>query len=316
MGFWTALAVGVLVLLAAAISRKNQKECEGVQVIINPTKKAEPFLNRQQVLKIMSPDATPVFKGREMKNINLQQLERRLEASVWIKNAELFFDNNATLRVTIEERTPIARIFTKNNSGFYIDNDLHAIPLSERISIRLPVFTNYPSDKIIHADSALLLHIRSIALFVTADSFWTAQIAQIDIADNRTFELLPVVGNHVIQIGDANHCEEKFHHLMLFYKNVLAKAGMNKYSSINVQYPEQVIAAKRGIVGKIDSLQTVKNIQQLIAAARTLPADSLTALAIPKTNATAKAIDTVINNSQTKRIKEKPQQKNAKQLNN
>ena len=67
----------------------------------------------------------------------------------WIKKAELFFDNNNVLEVRITEREPIARIFTTSGSSFYIDSSLARLPLSDKFSPRLPVFTDFPTDVIV-----------------------------------------------------------------------------------------------------------------------------------------------------------------------
>ena len=46
----------------------------------------------------------------------------------------------------MQEREPVARVFTVAGSTFYIDDELTQLPLSEKFSARLPVFTNFPSD--------------------------------------------------------------------------------------------------------------------------------------------------------------------------
>jgi cell division protein FtsQ len=269
----TVMAAGLLVLLVAAIKHKSEKTCEGVLVNIRGGKEFS-FLNRQEVLKIMVPGETPVFKGKAMNQVNLQKLEALLEAHIWIKDAELFFDNNAMLRVNIEEREAVARIFTKAGNSFYIDAEGKQLPLSNRALGQLPVFTGYPLEKIRTADSSLLRQIKELSLCILSDSFWNAQIAQVDITGQRTFELIPVVGNHIVQIGDGNNCNEKLHRLLLFYQQVSVKVGMDKYSVVNVQYPQQVIGTRRGTINKIDSIQAVKNIRQMIESARQLQIDS------------------------------------------
>jgi cell division protein FtsQ len=55
---------------------------------------------------------------------------------------QLFFDNNEVLQVVIDEREPIARIFTVAGNSYYIDSSLERLPLSDKMSARLPVFTN------------------------------------------------------------------------------------------------------------------------------------------------------------------------------
>ena len=98
------------------------------------------------------------------------------------------------------------------------------------------------------------------------DSFWMAQIDQVNILKDKTFEMIPKVGNQVIEFGNADHYQDKFKNLMVFYKNVLPKAGWNKYSLINAKFQGQIIAIKRGMEDvKLDSIRTAM-IMQMIQA--------------------------------------------------
>src|SRR5690606_4002518 len=95
------------------------------------------------------------------------------------------------------------------------------------------------------ADRQLVNQIRDISMFLLENPFWMAQIAQVDITHARSFEMVPVVGNHVIEFGGGAHYAEKFHRLMIFYKQVLSKAGMDKYERIKLQFDKQVIGVKK-----------------------------------------------------------------------
>jgi cell division protein FtsQ len=270
---------GLLVLLIAAINKKNHKNCNGVEVTIN-SKNDNLFLNRQDVMAIIAPDKNNPPKGKPLASFDLNKLEILLRQNVWIKDAELYFDNKGMLRVNIGERQPVARIFTVTGNSFYIDSSGKHLPLSEKLSVKLPVYSNFPSDKmVLHgADSLLLQQIKQINRYLLSDSFWTAQIAQIDITPAYTFEMVPVIGRHIIVFGDGNDYEKKFHRLLLFYQQVAAHAGFDKYSMINVQYDNQVVGTRKGTIGKIDSLQALKNIQKLIEASHQLPVDTVSTM--------------------------------------
>ncbi len=58
-----------------------------------------------------------------------------------------FFDNNMVLHAKISEREPVARIFTITGGSFYIDSSAHRMPLSDKMNVRIPVFTGFPTDK-------------------------------------------------------------------------------------------------------------------------------------------------------------------------
>ena len=198
-------------------------------------------------------------------------MEAALEKNVWIRDAQLFFDNNEILRVNVTEREPVARVFTADGNSWYIDSAGVQLPISARLTAKLPVFTGYPSAKIRPQgiDSALTGQVRMLSAFIRKDPFWMAQIAQIDITPTRTFEMVPVIGNHLIEFGDGNDYEQKFHRLFVFYKEVLSRTGFDKYSRVDVQYAGQVIGTKKGGDGaRLDSIQGMKNIRQLIRSAQ------------------------------------------------
>ncbi|HEY1022165.1 MAG TPA: hypothetical protein VGE06_07615, partial [Flavisolibacter sp.] len=99
---------------------------------------------------------------------------------------------------------------------------------------------------------------------ISEDAFWNMQIGQIDITPDRKFELIPVVGNHVIKLGSGYNAEEKLDRLLVFYRQVLPKAGLAKYSTLDVQFTDQVVAVRRGPISKVDSMQLQKNIKELM----------------------------------------------------
>lgn len=270
---WVVVSGSVLILLIAAIRARSNKACEGYTVEINGESKGDWFIDKQDVTERLTLKGAEKIKGKKLEDFDLKKMEERLEKDPWIKDAELFFDNNEILRVKIRERSPVARVFTLAGASFYIDEDAKRIPLSEKLAGRLPVFTGFPSEKINlrGVDSSLLADMRTIGMFVLNNPFWMAQLEQIDITPQRNFEMIPVVGNHVVEFGNGVEYEKKFARLLKFYKDVLSKAGMNKYARINVQYEKQVIGIKKAVtVSKADSIRASKNLEQLILDAQRL----------------------------------------------
>ncbi|MGM3198787.1 cell division protein FtsQ/DivIB, partial [Bacillus cereus group sp. BC241] len=85
-------------------------------------------------------------------------METSLETNPWVRNAEMYIDNQQVLQVLIEERQPVARVFTIQGGSFYVDSSGMRLPLSEKLSARVPMFTGFPSDnvKLSKPDSVLL----------------------------------------------------------------------------------------------------------------------------------------------------------------
>ena len=263
---WFLTAAVAIVLLQAGVRSQNVKTCKDVDIDISGVSNNF-FIDKTDVQDIIKKFVGGNPKGKKLASFNLRDIENRLEKDVWIRNAELYFDNNDVLRVHVDEREPAARIFAVDGSTFYIDSSLKMLPLSEKFSARLPVFTGFPhgGPMVKKADSSLLRAVLTISQQLQKDSFLMAMIDQVDITPQRSFEMIPKLGRQTILFGDASDADEKFRKLKTFYQQVIPVAGLSKYSSISLQFKNQVVAKKIDAMDKTaDSLRTLQ-IMQLIA---------------------------------------------------
>jgi cell division protein FtsQ len=243
--FWILIGIGTVVLLGAAMQKKDKKACSDVEIEISGAEK-EVFIDKNDVMDLLNSNGAIV--GKPIGQIDLRALESAIEKNKWVKNADMFFDNSQLLKVRIEEREPIARIFTANGNSFYVDSTGFRLPLSDKLSARVPMVTNFPSDRDMLAlsDSSMLMNVVRLGKFVLADSFRMAQVAQIDILPNANFEIIPTWGNQTIELGDAGDLENKFNRLNTFYKNAWLQNGINTYEKLMIQYDNQVVGIRRG----------------------------------------------------------------------
>lgn len=275
--FWVALGGATTFLLVAAIKTKEAHRCKNIEINIHGVSNNF-FVDKKDILNSIAAMEKTNPVGKAIGSFNLKKMETELEKNVWIKSAELFFDNNETLQVTVQEREPIARVFTVTGATFYIDNDLMILPLSEKFSARLPVFTNFPSDNkvLAKADSILLMDVKTMSLAIQKDSFSMAMIDQIDITPKRLFEMVPKIGSQLIVFGDAADADVKLAKLKTFYKEIMVNAGWNYYSVINLQYKSQVVAKRKGAEDVTsDSLRTLQMMQLIAERAQWEANDSL-----------------------------------------
>lgn len=274
---WMLAGACCIWLLVSAVHSKDAKHCKGIDIAISGVSNNF-FIDKSDVYAIIKAYGGDSNAKKSLSAIDLGKIERALEKDVWIKNAELFFDNNERLNVTVEEREPVARVFTITGNTFYVDSSCKMLPLSDKFSARLPVFTGFTSDaKILSkSDSALLKNIKDISLKITADSFLMAMIDQVNITPQRSFEMSPKIGNQNIVFGDASDVDAKFEKLKLFYKDVITQAGWNRYNTIDLQYSGQVVAKIRGKEDIVaDSLRTLEIMKFLAEDAAKRSADSL-----------------------------------------
>ena len=269
---WLGVAIGMGTVITAAMRAQEAGVCNGYSIQIEGFKEGMLFTSKEQIAALLKAATKGDVKGQPKSEFNLPVIEDLLEQSAWVYNADLYFDNNNVLHANVTERKPLARVFTNVGTSFYIDEAAKQIPLSDKVSLDLPVFTGYPSKKIMNgADSVLVQNVIATASFINEDPFWNAQVAQIDInncgADCWTMSMIPVVGNHKVDLGDGTDIASKFHRLYLFYDQVLKRTGFDKYQKIDVQYNGQVIGVK-GHYSKVDSMQLRKNIESLLQQSR------------------------------------------------
>lgn len=283
LGGWLLVISGIATLSIAANSKQKVDVCKDILIGMKGNE-GKFYVEKEDVLKLMEKTMDGSLLQRSVSSIDLSQLEKGLKTNPWIKNAELYFDSKDALHVFIEEREPIARVFTTEDNSFYMDSSGSRMPLLDKTSIRVPVVTGFTNAKKFKAaDSSLLEQTKNVVQFISGNSFWNAQIGQIDITPERKFELIPVIGNHIIKLGSGENVKEKLNRLYVFYKQVMSKVGFNKYAVLDIEFNGQVVAVKKQTASPVDSIQLKKNIEQLMNKANMqtidenmLPAQNLT----------------------------------------
>jgi len=244
---WSIAGAALIVLFVVAWKAKEEKKCSSIEIELVGENTAALFIDEKEILQIIHEQG--IKEGLPIGVVNLNTLEKYLETIRWVKHVELFLDNIQALQVKIEQRIPIARIFTASGNSFYIDKEGLQLPLKQLTVLRLPVFTNFPSDqqKLSKPDSLLLNDILHFTKAVQNDSFFMAQTAQVNIAINGDFELVPTVGDHLVLIGSVENIEDKLNRLYTFYKSVWVQSGLNAYQVIDCRFDNQIVALKKGM---------------------------------------------------------------------
>jgi cell division protein FtsQ len=190
-------------------------------------------------------------------------------------------------------------VFSLAGKSFYIDSNIRVLPLSDKFSARLPVFTGYANNPgfLSKADSALLTDVKSLSIALQSDSFLMAMIDQVDITLQRRFEMIPKIGNQLIVFGNAEDIAAKFEKLKLFYKNVITKSGFSKYSIIDLQYKNQVVAKIKDAADKTSDSLRAFQLMEIVAERSARQAADSTQLLLPDSGDRTPADTTMIQQS-------------------
>ena len=244
---WSIAAAGLIVLFVVSWKAKSAKQLTDIQIELVGESAEALFMDEISIRVILNERGVQV--DMPIEKINLTQLEKFIEKTEWVKNAEFFINNKLVLEVKIEQRIPIARIFTASGSSFYIDNEGTRLPLKQLTVLNLPVFTGFPTDqlKLSKPDSVLLKDVLFFAKTIQKDSFFMAQVAQVNIEPNGTFQMVPTLGDHLVLLGTVDQLEDKLNRLFTFYKKVWLGSGVNAYQYIDCRFNQQVVALKKGL---------------------------------------------------------------------
>ncbi len=267
---WLTTGAGMVVLLLAAINKHNAEICAGVKTSVIANENHISFLSTAQIEKLVYDAADQSLIGKTIQEIQLAPIKAVLEKNDWIDEVNLFFDNRNVLHVQVKEKPPLARVFTTGGSSFFINNNLNKIEVTEGIAIKVPVFTGFRhTQNWSRADSLILKDVGNMASFIARDSFWNAQIAEVNIVATGfapEMNLVPMIGNQLIYFGTATDMASKFNRLNVFYKDVLSKSNFKKYTTIDLRYNGQVVASdKAGGNLSADTLTTKKTDAKLSA---------------------------------------------------
>lgn len=253
---WAITLGGLVVLMSFIEFKKAGVVCKDVKVYIPGN---QYFIDREEVDNILKIHRHKLV-GRRMDDIDIHDLEEKLKANPFIESAMVYADMDGVIRVKISQRQPVVRVMNQFDQNFYIDQNGLKIPLSDNFTARVIAANGYIDEifgkkvDTLHTDIAK--QILKAANFISRDSLWSAQAAQIYVNQNHEIELIPRVGTNRIMLGNADSLESKFANLYTFYKKAIPQVGWDRYKTINIKYGNQVVGVKSDNFKK-DSLKAV-----------------------------------------------------------
>ena len=167
----------------------------------------------------------------------ISSLENELEKMSHIESAEIYFSVNGDVSLSYYEFEPVVRVFNSDNQSYYLDSNRKRIPLSEKYTADIILFTGYTEN--INDDLIL-----NLAKKINSNKFLSNQVSEVFVNETSEAFFIPVLGNHKIKLGSFNNLEIKIKKMMTFYDKIIPKHGWEKYSEINLEYQNQIICLK------------------------------------------------------------------------
>lgn len=207
------------------------------------------FLNEKIILTTLFNKGFKL-EDQFISDINILQIEEIITQLPEVETAEVFKSIDGTIRIEITERNPVLRIFNNRNQSFYVDHNGEIMPLSKHFVAHTHIATGnineaYKTNKQKLNNNSMISQLYKVADFVQKDEFLNSQIVQIDVNKNQDIILIPRVGEQKIVFGNGEDIEDKFTRLKLFYKKGIKPHELNKYTTLNLKYKQQIICSKR-----------------------------------------------------------------------
>lgn len=238
-------SVSILVILFFAIRQRSASDIETVKIILeskNPVK----LISEEDILIFLQKATRKNIKNQDIRTINIEEIEKLLDKSKYIKNSEVFIGTNGVFTMLCVLNDPIIRVSGNQNEDFYFDADGNIIPLSKRATCRVPLLSgnlhkiDFNKMKKEGTTANIILH---LGKKLSEDAFLSALIEQIYIEDNGKLILIPKIGHQKLEFGELTNVDEKLEKIRVFYKSGMAGSGWKKFNRINLEWEGQVVGS-------------------------------------------------------------------------
>ena len=228
------LLLGLVVFLYSFSSHKNNNRLV-TKIDVKFTGKENVYITTEMVNKLLIQNQEHLY-NLPKDNLDLKEMEFLLESNDMIKSAQVYLTVNGEVRTKIEQKQPIARVYSKTT--FYIDEDGLWMPLSPQHSARVPLVSG-------DVEKEDLEIVYTMALKVHTDSFLKTYVTEIHQDENKEISLKMRLMNFEVLVGSLENLDEKMKNLKAFYQKAKKDKVLNIYKSVNLQFKNQVVCTKK-----------------------------------------------------------------------
>lgn len=225
------ILTAALLIYLRGIQRNDM--CSEVQIdIIAPSDKQ--LITVAVVQDLISSWYQGGLVGVSMKDIDIQELETKLNALDVTLNAEVSLQLNGILEVELTQKVPLFRVYENSQKSYYVFPQLEKLSSAGLRPARVPVVTGKLDDE-------LITKVYTLSTYVQENPFAEALVEQIFVSDEGDLVVIPKIMSQQIIIGEPIELESKFKRLEQFYHYGLKHVGWDVYTTINLKYSNQIV---------------------------------------------------------------------------
>jgi cell division protein FtsQ len=255
ISFWVILFVGLLAIFGFAISEQKRVPCAGIIVEIEDGNE-HGFISEADVLRLIKEH----FKNIEtlqIDSINTGIIEAALKKNPYIREVNVYKSIAGQIRVELKRSSAFVRVINQQGEGFYIGTDGEILPLCSSFIPHTLLASGHiaercdPEERKVldinkqnRAEANLLENIFYLAKKIGEHPILNSAIAQIYVNSKGEFELVPVSGGHIIELGIVENLDLKFENLLAFYQAGSHRLDEKSYRIIDLRFNDQVVCKK------------------------------------------------------------------------
>ncbi|MGB6153972.1 MAG: hypothetical protein WBG48_18450 [Pricia sp.] len=229
--FMALLAV-IGALYAFSNDRNERKKIKGIDIEFVGDQNlyiTQGAVNKLLIQKFGSLENVPKEK------LALNTIEKTIEASEMVKNAQVFLSVNGTLATKIVQRKPIGRV--EADAKYYLDEDGKRMPLSSSHSARVPIITGKITGESLE-DAYEILN------YINADDFLRKNVIGIHVEAEGRYQLRFRTEQFTVNLGGVENLDEKFNKFKAFYTKANKDDTLDNYDIVSLEFNNQVVCTK------------------------------------------------------------------------
>lgn len=244
---WTFMAFVAAGVILSSVQWKETSPSAGLAIDVQPLPDGHDLIKAEDIMVKVERSFGFPLEGTPLNNIDIERLERVLEADPFILEADAYVDAGSVIHIRVEQREPVLRIIDNNGLNYYLDRDGVQMPLSEHFTARVLVATGSIPPYVpnfLERDRHLLQDVFLLSEQIRMDPFLHSLIEQIYVSNRGEMTVIPKVGDQKILLGRNFNMREKLENLKIFYEQALPYEGWQRYDTYDLRYKGQVVAVK------------------------------------------------------------------------
>ena len=176
------------------------------------------------------------YPKMQAQRVSIKEMENKLDANPFIKDAQVYLENDGILHTKIEQQIPVARV-KDGNKQYYITQDSTEIPLCKTFAAKVMLI----NGKIDKKEYNGIVHLTEI---INNDNLLKNLIIGVKKSQKNSFILLVNDGHYILDLGNLENLENKLQNFKVFHQEYIEKTAEMPYKKLNLKYNNQIVASR------------------------------------------------------------------------